>query len=153
MPPPDRDDPHGSFDFTITIAGVSDDGGAVKASFAEVSGLQVELAAAEHRAGSEDSTVRKGPRLEKFRKITLKRGVIADYALLKWIIRGMSGEDLRADGRVILVDEHGQEVRRWNFRRGWPTGLSGLSIPSNASEIAIETLEIHHEGLSVGSRE
>jgi phage tail-like protein len=144
-----RNDPYSAFNFQVVINGVSDDGQAVRGSFTEVSGLEVEIAPIEYRNGSEDITVRKIPGLKKFTNITLKRGVVGDLALWNWIKSVLEGRVQRADGSIMLLDENGQEVMRWNFRRAWPCKWSGPSLNAKTNEIAIETLEICHEGLDV----
>ena len=144
-----RPDPYPAFNFEIIINGISDDGKSVKGAFMEVTGLGVEIAAIEYRTGSEDITVRKIPGLKKFSNIVLKRGVIGDLTFWKWLAQAMNGQVQRANGSVILFDENRQEVMRWNFTRGWPCKYTGPSLNAKGNEIAIETLEICHEGLSV----
>lgn len=142
-----RDDPYGGYNFEVIVTGVSDDGAAVKGSFAEASGLEVEVPAIEYRNGSEDITVRKIPGLKKFTNISLKRGVIGDLAFWNWILEAMNGQVRRTDGSVLLLDENRQEVMRWNFKRGYPCKWTGPSLNAKNNEIAMETLEICHEGL------
>lgn len=149
MPATFREDPYGGFNFEISINGISDDGAAVKGSFAEVSGLEVEVAPIEYRNGSEDITVRKMRGLKKFTNITLKRGVIGDLAFWNWIVEGMNGLENRTEGSIVLLDENRQEVMRWNFRRAWPCKWSGPGLNAKNNEIALETLEICHEGLEI----
>lgn len=149
MPPVFRDDPYGSFNFEVLITGISDDGTAVKGSFAECTGLETEIAPIEYRNGSEDITVRKVPGLKKFANIVLKRGVIGDLAFWNWVVEGMNGLVHRTEGSVILLDENRKEVMRWNFKRGWPCKWTGPGLNAKNSEIAMETLEICHEGLAI----
>jgi len=144
-----RDDPYSSLNFLVTIAGVLEDGRSVRASFAEVSGLDVELVPIEYRNGSENITVRKLPGLVKYNNIVLKRGITADLTLWHWIKTAVDGQVLRANGTIVLLDESRQEVMRWNFRRGWPCKLTGPVLKAKGNEIAIETLEICHEGLEI----
>jgi phage tail-like protein len=144
-----REDPYGGYNFLITVTGVSDDGTAVKGSFSEISGLETELSPIEYRNGSEDITVRKIAGLKKFTNITGKRGITADLDFWNWILAGLSGKVKRADGSVVLLDENRQEVLRWNFRRGWPCKYTGPGLNAANNEIAMETLEICHEGLSI----
>jgi phage tail-like protein len=56
----------------------------------------------------------------------------------------------RADGTITLLDESRQPVMTWRFRRAWPCKIGGPTLDANRKEIAIETLEICHEGLEVG---
>ena len=149
MPPVIREDPYGGYNFIVTINGVSNDGKMAKGSFTEASGLEVEVAPIEYRNGSEDITVRKLPGLKKFTNITLKRGITGDIEFWNWIRTAMKGQILRAEGSVVLQDENQQEVMRWNFRRGWPCKHTGPGLNATNNEIAMETLEICHEGLEL----
>jgi len=149
MPPVFREDPYGGYNFEVIIKGVSDDGTAVRGSFAEASGLEVEVSPIEYRNGGEDITVRKVPGLKKFTNITLKRGVIGDLAFWNWIVEAMNGLVRRTEGSVVLLDENRREVMRWNFRRGWPCKSTGPGLNAKNNEIAMETLEICHEGLEI----
>lgn len=144
-----RDDPYGAYNFEVIITGVSDDGKAVKGSFAEVSGLEAEVSPIDYRNGSEDIRVRKLPGLKKYNHITLKRGIIADLAFWNWILKGMNGVVKRVDGAVVLLDETRTEVMRWSFTRGWPSKWTGPGLNAKNNEIAMETLEIQHEGLHI----
>jgi phage tail-like protein len=148
MPPVYRDDPYPSFNFELVITGISNDGTAVKGSFMEVAGLGVEMPAIEYRNGSEDITVRKIPGLKKFTNITLKWGVTGDLIFWNWLVDGMNGLVKRAPGSVVLLDENRKEVSRWNFTRAWPCKWTGPGLNAKNNEIAIETLEICHEGLA-----
>jgi phage tail-like protein len=144
-----RDDPYSGLNFQVVITGVSDDGQAIRGSFAEVSGLEVEITPIEYRTGSGDITVRKIPGLKKFTNITLKRGIIGDLTFWNWIKSAMDGTVLRADGSITLLDENRRAVMVWNFRRAWPCKWSGPTLNAKGNEIAIETLEICHEGLDI----
>jgi phage tail-like protein len=149
MAPILRDDPYAGYNFEIVINGISDDGAAVKGSFAEASGMETEVSPIEYRNGSEDITVRKIPGLKKYTNITLKRGVIGDLALWNWILDAMNGQVFRTEGAILLLDESRKEVMRWTFKRGWPCKYSGPSLNAKNNEIAMETLEICHEGLDI----
>lgn len=149
MPLVYRDDPYASYNFEILITGISDDGTAVKGSFSEVSGLEVAQDPIDYRTGSEDIRVRKIPGLKKFTNITLKRGIIGDLAFWNWIVEGMNGLVRRTEGSIVLLDENRREVMRWNFKRAWPCKWTGPGLNAKNNEIAMETLEICHEGLSI----
>lgn len=144
-----REEPYPAFNFLVSISGVSDDGSAVRGAFSEVSGLDVEITVVEYRNGAEDITTRKLPGLRKYTNITLKRGVIGDLTLWQWIKSALDGNVQRADGTITLLDESRQPVLKWKFRRGWPCKLIGPTLNAKSSEIAIETLEICHEGLEL----
>jgi phage tail-like protein len=149
MPAVRRDDPYAGYNFLVTVNGVSDDGQAVSGSFMEVSGLEVEVTPIEYRHGSEGTTVRKMPGLAKYTNLVCKRGVTGDVAFWNWILTGIQGQLLRADGAIMLLDENRQEVMRWNFRRGWACKYTGPAFNAANNEIAMETVEICHEGLEI----
>jgi phage tail-like protein len=149
MAPVYRDDPYGAYNFLVTINGISDDGNAVRGGFSEVGGLEVEVEPIEYRMGNESLGTRKLPGIRKFTNIILKRGVIGDLTFWNWMNGVLSGNVQRANGSIILLDENRAEVLRWNFRRGWPCKWTGPDLNAKGSDIAIETLEICHEGLSI----
>jgi phage tail-like protein len=149
MPAVFREDPYGGYNFLVSVNGISDDGQAVRGSFMEASGLEVEVPSIEYRNGSEDITVRKIPGLKKFTNITLKRGVTGDLAFWNWILDAMKGQAQRTEGSIVLLDENRQEVTRWNFKRGWPCKWTGPGLNAKNNEISMETVEICHEGLEI----
>ena len=143
-----RDDPYSGFNFQVEIVGVLEDGTSVRGAFREVSGLDVEVTPIEYRTGV-DLAVRKLPGVTTFANIRLKRGIVGDLGLWKWMSSVLDGQPHRADGRITLLDEARQPVLSWKFRRGWPCKLLGPTLNATANEVAIETLEICHEGLEV----
>jgi phage tail-like protein len=149
MPPTFRNDPYGCYNFEVVVTGISDDGKVVKGSFSEVSGLEIEMSVIEYRNGSEDITVRKLPGLKKFTNITLKRGITGDLTFWNWIVTAMNGLVQRADMSIILLDENRNPVLRWSFRRAWPCKWEGPMLNAKNNEVAIETLEICHEGMAI----
>ena len=149
MPPIVRPDPYATYNFLVTVNGVSDDGQAVAGSFKEVSGLKLEIPAIEYRNGSEDITVRKMPGLIKYENIVLKRGITGDVNFWNWVLTGVQGTIQRADGSILLLDENRAEVMRWNFRRGWACKYEGPGFNAANNEIAMESVEICHEGLEI----
>lgn len=137
MPPDDKNNPYGDFNFQVVLHG-DDQAAAGQASFADVSGPEGSLV--EYRSG---------PGLKKFTNLTLKRGVVGDLAFWNWILQGMSGNVRRHEGSIVLLKANGDEVMRWTFKRAWPTKWRGPGLTAKEGEVAIESLEIQHEGLSV----
>jgi phage tail-like protein len=74
--------------------------------------------------------------------LVLECGVLRDPGLLEWFLRGE-----RRDGAVVLLGADGREVLRWAFRGGWPCRWEGPELDARQPEIALERLEIAHEGL------
>ncbi|GGR38842.1 phage tail protein [Streptomyces netropsis] len=149
MPPTQRDDPYGAYNFLVQVVGVAPEGQDVQASFTEVSGLTVDIQPIDYRNGSEDIRVRKVPGLKKFSNLTLKRGITGHPEFWNWIKKSMNGQTLRAPGSILLLDENRKPVMRWNFDRGWPVKYTGPSLGATKNEIAMETLEIVVEDLQI----
>ncbi|MFZ5744014.1 MAG: phage tail protein [Pseudomonadota bacterium] len=149
MPAIQRNDPYSSYNFLITVNGISNDGNAVSGSFKEIGGLEFEVSPIEYRNGSEATTVRKMPGLVKYTNLSCKRGITGDLVFWNWVLAGVKGQVQRADGSIILLDENRAEVMRWNFRRAWPSKYTGPSLNAANNEIALESLEICHEGLEI----
>jgi len=149
MPPVQRDAPYAAHNFQVIVNGISDDGAAVSGAFTEISGLEVEINPIEYRNGNEDITVRKQPGLKTQTNLTCKRGATGHVDFWNWIKSALDGDIQRAEGAIVLNDENQVEVMRWNFSRGWPCKYTGPSFNAANNEIAIETLEICIEELSL----
>jgi phage tail-like protein len=143
MAPPKRDDPYKAFNFLVEIDGIA------RAAFSEVSGLESETAVIEYRIGGELNTVRKLPGLTKYANIVLRRGVTRDAELWNWRKTVVDGNLDRRNGSITLLDDAQNEVVRWNFRNGWISKWEGPALNAKANEVAIETIEIAHEGLEL----
>jgi phage tail-like protein len=143
MPPPAQKDPYSALNFRVEIDGIT------AAAFSECSGLVSEIDVIEYRSGGEGCAVHKLPGRCKFSDIVLKRGITTDRELWNWYKTVLDGNVQRKSGSIILLDDAGQEVLRWNFRHGWPRKYEAPTLNAKTSEVAIETLEITHEGLEL----
>lgn len=79
--------------------------------------------------------------------LVLKHGLVASDELAPWFQAAQRGEITRRNISVILRDPQGEEVRRWAFEGAYPVKWSGPDLRANASEVAVETLELVHRGL------
>ena len=138
----DRRDPLQAFRFLIEIDGIT------RAGFRECSGLDSSQDAVEYREGNEALTARKLPGLNKYSNISLKRGVTDDKQLWDWRKKVIDGKIERKNGSIILQDDAGEEKARWNFIMGWPTKWTGPTFNATSNDVAIETLDIAHEGVA-----
>jgi phage tail-like protein len=140
----DRKDPFRGFKFRVEIDGIQ------RAGFREASGLDASQDPIDYREGDDKTmTIRKLPGLKKFSNIVLKRGITDDMDLWKWRKQVMDGKikDARKHGSIILMDDEGNDKARWDFVEGWPTKWTGPSFNATGNEVAIETLELAHEGI------
>ncbi len=136
-----RIDPFRGYNFKVEIEGMT------RASFREASGLDASQDPIDYREGTEGLTVRKLPGLNKYSNLTLKWGTTSDAEMWEWRKKVIDGKIERKNGSVVLMDDTGEEKVRWNFREAWPSKWTGPSFNATGNEVAIETLEIVHEGI------
>ena len=135
-----RIDPYLNFNFHVEIDGIS------RAAFHEVSGYDSTIDVVEHREGG-GTTPRKLPGMTKHSNIVLKRGITDDLELYRWHRAAIEGDVQRRNGSIVRLDRRGQEVARWNFVNAWPTIWVGANLTAEGYDVAIETLELAHEGV------
>jgi phage tail-like protein len=138
-----RNDPYTSFNFLVEIDGVTVGG------FSECSGLTAETDHIDYRTGAEEATVRKLPGLHKYPNIVLKRGFTASKELWEWRKKVINGRTDRRSGSITLLDEARKPALEWKFRDGWPSKWDGPTLNGKNNEVAIEALEICHEGVEL----
>jgi phage tail-like protein len=139
-----RDDPYGRFNFLVEIDGVA------KAGFSEVEGLAGEIDAIAYREGADKTNAfRLLPGLVHYPRVVLRRGFAGDASLFAWWQALRDGAPDRRPVSIVLLDEKRQPVARWSLHRAWPTKWDGPSLNAKTSEVAIETLELAHEGIEL----
>jgi phage tail-like protein len=140
----DRIDPFRAFNFKVYIDG-KDVGG-----FSEVSGLSSDGDVVDYREGTDvELTTRKLPGLRKYNPITLKRGYTTDRYLWTWYANISAGKRERRDGTIALRNDEGKEVMRWHFENAWINKIEGPTFKASGNEVAMESVELVHEGLTV----
>ena len=119
--------------------------------FTEVTGLDMQVEVIEYREGSSPSYSKiKMPGMQKFSNITLKRGTMAgDTDFYKWINTINLSLVQRRDIEISLLNEQHDPVFTWLVRNAFPVKLQASDLKADGNEVAIETLEIAHEGLSL----
>jgi phage tail-like protein len=137
-----RHDPFGAFNFLIEIDGIT------RAAFRECSGLDSSQQATDYREGGEPLRMRKIPGLNTYSNITLTRGITSDCEFWTWRQHAADGHVERRNGSIILLDEKGEEKIRWNFTDAWPVKWTGPSFNATGSDVAVEVLELAHEGIT-----
>jgi len=145
-----REDPYPAFNFLVEIPSLGIDGGSVQAGFSEVSGLEIEQEMIAYRNGNERRTSpRLIPGLVKYAPLVLKRGVTGSTELWEWMQRCVAGDCDRASGQIKLLNEQRDVVMTWRFRDAVPQRLTGPVLDANSSGLAIEALELVHQGLEL----
>jgi phage tail-like protein len=151
-----RTDPIGVFNFYLTLIDASNvldtlfalAGNYNVAGFSECTGLEATIEVIDYKEGGVNEYVHKFPTRTSFANITLKHGVISlSDDLWSWHNDFVQGKGRRKDGSVVLLDESKKPAKIWKFRRGIPTKWVGPVLNASQSSVAIESLEIAHEGL------
>jgi phage tail-like protein len=136
-----RVDPEFNFNFRVEIDGIT------RAAFHDVTGFDSTIDVIEHREGGDNLTPRKLPGMTKHANIVLKWGLATDRQLYDWHIAAVDGDVQRKNGSIVLLDRRGQEVMRWNFFAAWPSKWDGPDLNAEGNDVAIQTLELTHEGV------
>ncbi len=134
--------PYGKFRYKVEIDGLEAGG------FSEASGFDASIDVIENREGDMVQTPMKLPGLKKYGNITLKQGVADSMVMYEWMIAGVEGEVERKTITITILDETETATASWQVINAWPAKYTAPDFNATASEVAIETLEIAHEGMT-----
>lgn len=137
-------DPLIAFRFKVEIDNL------IQAGFSECSGLQIETEVEEIREGGLNEFVHRLPKGSKHVNLTLKHGITDSDVLWNWYKDVVTGKEVKRKlVNVLLLDSEGNERWRWSFQGAYPVKWTGPELKADANAIAIETLEIAHNGFDV----
>lgn len=127
--------------------------GGARIGFSEVTGLDIQLEPIEYREGSSPQFSKiKMPGLQKFSNITLKRGTISDdKEFYTWIKTVKMNTIERRDLTISLLNENREPVISWKVINAFPIKVQASDLKADGNEVAIETIELAHEGLDIMS--
>ncbi|SFR54054.1 phage tail protein [Anaeromicropila populeti] len=134
--------PHGRYRYKVEIDGLQAGG------FSEVTGFDASIDVIEYREGDMVQTPMKVPGLKKYGNITLKKGLADSKVLYDWMIAGVNGAVQRKTITITLLDETEAAVASWQVINAWPSKYTAPDFNATSSEIAVESLEIAHEGMT-----
>lgn len=122
-----------------------------KIGFTEVSGMEIETELLEYRDGSSPEYSKiKMPGMRKYSNITLKRGTFkSDNEFYDWFNTVKLNTIERRDITISLLNEEHEPVVVWKVKNAWPSKVSATDLKSDGNEVAIETMELVHEGLTI----
>lgn len=140
----DRKDPFSGYNFAVEMDGIT------RMGFRNCSGLDSSSAATRYREGT-DPTLgsRQLPGMVTFSHISLQRGITDDRALWDWRAQVAAGNPVRHTISIILRDDAGNEKIRWNVKNCWPVKWTGPTFDATSDAVAVEALELAHEGVEV----
>jgi len=127
------------------------DWGGTKIGFTEITGLGVESEVIEYREGSSPEYSKiKMPGMQKYGNITAKRGTFkSDNEYFQWWNTVKLNTIERRDITISLLDEEHAPVVTWKVKNAWPSKITSPDLKADGNEVAIESMEIVHEGLTI----
>jgi len=121
--------------------------------FQEVSGLDVEAQPVEYRHGdSPQFSVIKMPGVKKYSDVTMKKGVFrGDNKFWDWFNEIKMNVIRRKPVTISLLDEGGAPTVVWALANAFPNKISGTDLKAQGNEVAVETIVISHEGVTIAN--
>jgi len=134
-----------NLNFKVEIDGIAE------AHFTDVTGLELRREVVVYHEGGENARVLKFPGHAVQSDITLVKGYVDSNSLFKWLSDSIEQNESqeRKSGSIILLDETGVEIKRWNFQRAFPVSWKVPKLNSEKSTTLIESLTLAHEGLEL----
>jgi|JI102314A1RNA_FD_contig_41_5089199_length_607_multi_2_in_0_out_0_2 phage tail-like protein len=142
-------DPFGNHYFMLEIDGEE------VSHILQVSGLKTQAQVFEIEEGGNNGFVHKRVAASRWDNITIRYATSGSRFLQSWrdgFLQNPLGEGQWRGGSIVMFNNHGDPVRRFHFSRAWPVSWEGPSLDSGNSELAVESLELAHEGISVSDR-
>jgi phage tail-like protein len=140
MPTALRNDPYGIAHFQVEIDGMPESG------FLNVSGLEGRVEVEEYREGG-DLGLRKAPGNVTYSNVVVRRGMTSSMELWEWWERVRDGDVDRRNISIRLLDDRREVVARWQVYQAWPVRYTAPDLNAESDDVAIETLELTHEGI------
>lgn len=135
--------PQAKFRYKVEIDGLEAGG------FSEVSGFDASIDVIEYREGDMTAeTPIKVAGLKHYGNITLKQGLTDSRVMYDWLAAGVNGEVQRKTLTITLLNDTQSPAASWQIINAWPTKYTAPDFNATASEIAIETVEVAHEGMT-----
>lgn len=135
--------PQAKFRYKVEIDGLEAGG------FSEATGFDASIDVIEYREGDMTAeTPMKIAGLKKYGNITLKQGLTDSRVMYDWLAAGVNGEVQRKTLTLTLLNDTQAPAASWQIINAWPTKYTAPDFNAMASEIAIESIEIAHEGMT-----
>ena len=137
-----RADPYQIFNFLVEIEGI------LAGGFSECSGLQVETECFDYREGGVNEYVHRFAGPTRYPPLVLKHGLTQIDGLWNWHQDVIQGKIERKNGTIYLLDKQRMPVMWWDFKEAFPYKWTGPELHADSNNVAIESVELAHRGLS-----
>ena len=115
--------------------------------FLEASGMKFETDVMTYEEGGVNERVHRLPGRTKSGNLVLKRGIAPTQQYTRWYQKIISGQIERQHVTVEMRDMTGKTIVKWNFLNAYPVVWSGPNFVAGESTLAVESLELAHEGV------
>ena len=137
-----RNDPYMDFNFLVEIEGL------LVGGFTEVTGLQIQIDVMEYQEGGLNDYAHQLRGVTRYpQKLTLKHGLTDIETMWRWLQDVAQGLIERRNGTIYLLDRQGLPAMWWDFLQAYPVKWSGPELRANSSTVAVETVELVHQGI------
>ena len=144
--------PPAAFSFKVEFTGVSGMNKQEEQRFQDVSGLSFEIETETFVEGGENRFEYKLPKRIKYPNLVLKRGLLTNSALIKWMgdatstFFNVAVYDFKpSDVLISLLNESGDPVAVWQVIQAYPVKWNVSNFNANSNTIAIETIEFAYQ--------
>ena len=144
MPTGQRRDPYKNYMYLVEVDGIT------QAGFREARIPETQQDVIEYREGNETTTPRKLPGLTRYGSVTLQWGITDSLELYEWRKAVEEGriDEARRNVSIVVLDNQGNPAARWEFSQAWPKRYNAPELDAAGTDVAIESLEIVHEGMT-----
>jgi phage tail-like protein len=138
-----RLNPYFAYNFLVEIDGL------ITGGFMEVSGLESEIQLEPYEEGGQNDFVHQFPTRTTHPNLVLSKGLTDIWSLWDWFDNARNGNIQRRNGTIMLLDHLRLPAMWWNFKNAYPVKWSGPQLNSSAQEVAVERMELVHQGITV----
>jgi phage tail-like protein len=140
-----RSDPYLGCNFVIEIEGL------LVGGFSECSGLQVESELVPYREGGVNDYIHRFAGPTGSSSLVLRHGITSGDGLWRWHQMTASGQVVRRNGTIFLLDSANVAAIQWDFRDAFPYKWTGPELHADAASVAFESIELAHRGLRMSA--
>ncbi|QLE58020.1 phage tail protein [Nostoc sp. TCL26-01] len=134
-------DPYMVYNFAVEIGGV------VVGGFSEVSGLSSEIELESYQEGGLNDYIHKFPKHTTYPNLVLSRGLVNIDLFYIWYQATSQGLIQQLNGTILLLNSQQIPVMWWTFKQAYPVKWEGPRLNANSDEIAVERIELVHQGI------
>ena len=118
--------------------------------FQEITGLASDLEGVKTKGGNSVvySTI-KMPGIKRYGNVTMKKGIAPNTKIIADYLNQKSGSPAKKTNITIdLLDENGKVSMTWILINAFPVKITTTDVKAKGNEIAIESIEVVHEGIT-----